>query len=258
MSELLEPFERMLASVAGRDVDGTTRWRAIEDSGYLDALVPEAAGGAGLALGDVEPLIRALGRHAITEPVAQTMAVRALLVEQDSVAPSGPQTLALALPGTLETRALGAVLAAAEMAGLAETMLKMSVSYANDRVQFGKPIGKLQAIQHQLAVMGEQVLMTRMAAQIGCSQGLWPTLATAAVAKHVASVAAPQIAAIAHAVHGAIGITEEYDLQLYSRRIHALRLVDGSESYWAGILGTVRLQADAKSSVDFIRALRQP
>jgi alkylation response protein AidB-like acyl-CoA dehydrogenase len=186
------------------------------------------------------------------------MAVRALLVEQDSVAPSGPLTLAQSFPESGETRALGAVLAAAEIAGLAETMLKMSLTYANDRVQFGKPIGKLQAIQQQLAVMGEQVLMTRMAAQIGCSQGLRPTRAIAAVAKQVASAAVPQIAAIAHAVHGAIGITAEYDLHLYSRRIHALRLADGSESYWAGLLGAKRLEAAGKSSVDFIRALRQP
>ena len=257
MSEFLEPFERMLATVAGRDVESPARWRAIEDSGYLDALVPEEAGGAGLALGEVEPLIRALGRHAIIEPVAQTMAARALLVGLDSVAPSGPLILTQALPEKIETRTLGAVLAAAEIAGLAETMLKMSLSYANDRVQFGKPIGKLQVIQQQLAIMGEQVLMTRMAAQIGCSQGLRPTRAVAAVAKQVASVAVPQIAAIAHAVHGAIGITEEYDLHLYSRRIHALRLADGSESYWAGILGVARLQADGDSSVDFIRALQR-
>ena len=258
MSEFLEPFERMLATIAGREVESELRWQAIEDSGYLDALVPEGAGGAGLTLGDVEPLIRALGRHAITEPVAQTMAARALLVEQDSVAPSGPLMLAKVLPETIDARILGAVLAASEMAGLAETMLKMSLSYANDRVQFGKPIGRLQAIQQQLAIMGEQVLMTRMASQIGCSQGLKPTREIAAVAKQVVSAAAPQIAAIAHAVHGAIGITEEYDLQLYSRRIHALRLADGSESYWAGILGAARLQADGKSSVDFIRALRRP
>lgn len=239
MSELLEPFERMLASVAGRDVSLDVRWQAIEDSGYLDALVPENAGGAGLTLAEIEPLIRAVGRYVVTVPVAETMAKRALGAE------------------TLE-RPLAAVLAASEIAGLAERMLEMSLSYANDRVQFGKPIGKLQVIQQQLAVMGEHVLMTRMASQIGCSQGLAPTLEVAAVAKQVASAEVPQIVAIAHAVHGAIGITEEFDLQLYSKRMHALRLAHGSESYWAGVLGKARLQADHQSSVDFIRALRQP
>lgn len=239
MNEFLEPFERMLATISGRSVDPLVQWQTIEASGYLDALVPEEKGGAGLALADVEPLIRALGRYAIAGPVAETMAKQALGT------------------GALE-RPLAAVLAAAEIAGVAEKMLEMSLTYANDRVQFGKPIGKLQVIQQQLAVMGEQVLMTRMASQIGCSQGLRPMLEVAAVAKQVASAAVPRIAAIAHAVHGAIGITEEFDLQLYSRRLHALRLEDGSESYWAGLLGTARLQADRQSSVDFIRALRQP
>lgn len=258
MSELLEPFERMLASVAGRNVETAARWQAIEDSGYLDALVPESAGGAGLTLGEVEPLIRALGRYAIPEPVAQTMAVRALLVQHDSVAPSGPVTFAQALPRSEQTSVLSAVLAAVEIAGLAEKILEMSLSYANDRIQFGKPIGKLQVIQHQLAVMGEQLLLMRMAAQIGCALGLTPSPAIAAVAKQVASAAVPQVAAIAHAIHGAIGITEEFDLQLYTRRMHALRLADGSESYWAGILGKTRLEASTLSSIDFIRALRQP
>lgn len=238
MNGLLEPFERMLSSVAGRHVEPRAQWRVIEESGYLEALVAEEAGGAGLTLADAEPLIRAVGRHAIAAPVAETMAMRALEVAELS-------------------RPLSAVLVAVEIAGLAEHMLEMSLSYANDRVQFGKPIGKQQAIQHQLAVMGEQVLMVRMAAQIGCSRGLCPDPAIAAVAKQVASAAAPQIAAIAHAVHGAIGITREFDLQLYAKRIQALRLAHGSESYWAEILGRARLAAAEQSTSGFIRALRR-
>jgi len=238
MDELLGPFEQMLASVADRKIDPDVQWKAIEDSGYLDALVPEESGGAGLSLSDVEPLIRALGRFAISSPVAEVMAKRGLGVD-------------------VLDRPLAAILAVAEMAGLAEKILQMSLSYANDRVQFGKPIGKLQVIQQQLAVMGEQVLMARMASQIGCKQGLTPSLEIAAVAKQVASFAAPQIASIAHAVHGAIGITEEFDLQRYTRRLHALRLAHGSEGYWANIVGKTRLQSDRQSSVEFILSLRK-
>lgn len=238
MDELLGPFEQMLASVAGRSVDSAVQWKTIEESGYLDALVPEAFGGAGLSLSDIEPLIRALGRFAITAPVSETMARRALGVD-------------------ILERPLSAILAVAEIAGLAEKILEMSLSYANDRVQFGKPIGKLQVIQQQLAVMGEQVLMTRMASQIGCAQGLAPSPEVAAVSKQVASATVPQIAAIAHAVHGAIGITEEFDLQRYTRRLHALRLAHGSEGYWASIVGKARLQSDRQSSVEFILSLRE-
>ena len=60
-------------------------------------------------------------------------------------------------------------------------------------------------------------------------------------------------ASIAHAVHGAIGISEEHDLQLYSRRLHEWRLADGSEGYWARALGQVRLEQPDLPSVDFIR-----
>lgn len=116
--------------------------------------------------------------------------------------------------------------------------------------------GKLQVIQQQLAVMGEQVLMARMASQIGCAHGLAPSLEVVAVSKQVASATVPQIASIAHAVHGAIGITEEFDLQRYTRRLHALRLAHGSEGYWANI-GKARLQSDRQSSVEFILSLRK-
>lgn len=66
------------------------------------------------------------------------------------------------------------------------------------------------------------------------------------------SAAAVQIANIAHAVHGAIGISAEYDLQLFTRRLHLWRLADGSESWWARVLGEIRFD-DGASSVDFVR-----
>jgi acyl-CoA dehydrogenase len=75
----------------------------------------------------------------------------------------------------------------------------------------------------------------------------------AAIAKHGASLAAGQVAAIAHAVHGAIGISEEYDLQLLTRRLHGWRLADGSEGHWAGVLGGLRMAEPAKPTSDFIR-----
>jgi len=149
-------------------------------------------------------------------------------------------------------RPVAAVLRACAIAGAADRLLQMTVDYANDRIQFGKPIGKQQAVQHQLAVMAEQAVAARMAAQIGCASGMPPSLAAAATAKQISSAAAGLIANIAHAVHGAIGISEEYDLQLFSRRLHEWRLADGAESYWAALLGRDRLETDL-SSVDYVR-----
>ena len=266
--DFLEPFERMLASAAtpaairAVEAGGSSdaMWAAIAQSGYLDALVAEAHGGAGLSLTDVEPLLRALGRHAVPLPVAETMAARALMAEAGEMVPDGPITLRtgphphphLGNEYGINLRPIAAVLAAAEIAGCAERLLDMSIAHANDRVQFGKPIAKQQAIQHQLAVMGEQVLMARMAGQIGCASGLHPNIRSAATAKQVTSAAAGRIAAIAHAIHGAMGITADFDLHLYTRRIRALRLHAGSESYWAKLLGGERIKAADMASVAWL------
>jgi len=92
--------------------------------------------------------------------------------------------------------------------------------------------------------MAEQVWAARMAAQLAFqgNDGL-PRPLLAALGKARASQAVPRVADIAHAVHGAIGVTEEYDLQLYTRRLREWRLAAGSESYWHDRIG-----ADALSS----------
>jgi alkylation response protein AidB-like acyl-CoA dehydrogenase len=132
-----------------------------------------------------------------------------------------------------DARAVGALACAVQMAGAMRAVLDRSVSYANARKQFGKPIGKFQAIQHQLSVLACEVHASHMAAQMGCaSESAMPHPLLVAIAKARCSEAAAHVAAIAHAVHGAIGITEEYDLQLYTRRLHEWRLAYGSQSYW--------------------------
>ena len=155
-------------------------------------------------------------------------------------------------PGTLQT--MGAALHAAQMAGAIARVFDLTLQYANDRVQFGRPVGKFQAIQHQISVMAEQVAATRMAAQIAFPGDGWtPHRMHAAIAKFNASDAVAPVTSMAHAVHGAIGITAEYDLQLYTRRLHAWRLADGSEQYWAREIGQAAVAAHT-GAVDTIRA----
>ena len=317
-NELLDPFNRLLGDACTPAVvraieDGASPaalWNTIEASGFLDALVPESAGGVGLSLDAISPLLMALGHFAVPLPVAETMAARAILAQAGIERPQGPIVL-VALPSRAaipmarvadhalvqygqelvltklsdvpmqqtgaprslaafvswpdvptghafaaadtDVRALGAILRSAAIAGAADRLLTMTIAHANERVQFGKPIGRQQAIQQQLAMMAEQVVATRMAAEIGCASGLAGNGMAAAVAKQMASRAADTIANIAHAVHGAIGISEEYDLQLYTRRLREWRLADGGESYWAERLGKTRLAAADMSSLDFVR-----
>jgi acyl-CoA dehydrogenase len=149
---------------------------------------------------------------------------------------------ALPLPGPVDLLAAGALITAALMAGALQRVLEATVSYANDRAQFGKSIGKFQAVQQQLSVMAEQVFAARMAAEVGCAgEGIAPHPLRAAMAKARASEAAEKVVAIAHAVHGAIGVTAEYDLQLHTRRLQEWRADFGSPGYWHVQLGAALL-----------------
>lgn len=132
------------------------------------------------------------------------------------------------------------------IAGAMDRVLAMTLDYANQRTQFGKPIGRFQAVQQRVSVMAEQVWAARMAAQLAFQgkDGL-PRPLLAALGKSRASQAAPQVADIAHAVHGAIGVTEEYDLQLYTRRLREWRLAAGSESHWHDRIGADALASGA-------------
>ncbi|QCI12476.1 acyl-CoA dehydrogenase [Pseudomonas putida] len=149
-------------------------------------------------------------------------------------------------------RALGAAYTAALMAGAAQRVLQLTLEYANTRQQFGKAIGSFQAIQQQLSVLAEEVYAAHMAAQLALHEGPWPSEIAAAVAKARCSRAATEVCRIAHAVFGAIGITEECELQLYTRRLNAWRMDFGSEAAWHRLIGSTALEQPG-NSLAFLR-----
>lgn len=150
-------------------------------------------------------------------------------------------------------RAIGATVTAALLAGAMERIQRITLDYVNERIQFGKAIGRFQAIQQQLSVLAEEAAASRMAAQMGCV-GLATEAAPvlAGIAKSRTSGAAAIVASIAHAAHGAIGITEEYDLQLHTRRLQEWRLDYGSESYWNRAIGRAYLAGPRGNVLDFM------
>ncbi|MCY1231982.1 hypothetical protein D3C81_1901760 [compost metagenome] len=102
--------------------------------------------------------------------------------------------------------------------------------------------------------MAEHVAAARVAAQLACDSSTGePERLRAAIGKLRASDAVTPVAAIAHAVHGAIGITEEYDLQLYTRRLHAWRVADGSERWWSRVLGEAVFAGSDSRAVELVR-----
>ena len=135
-------------------------------------------------------------------------------------------------------RALGAVMRSAQMAGALQSVLEMTVQYAQERVQFGRPIGRFQAIQQNLAVLAGQAAAATAAAEAAIEVAARNLDSPAvAAAKIRAGEAAGIGAAIAHQMHGAIGFTQEHRLHYSTRRLWSWRDEFGNEAWWARRLG---------------------
>jgi len=135
------------------------------------------------------------------------------------------------LSGTLD---LAAVALAAEQVGGAQRCLDMSVAYAKERVQFGRPIGSFQAIKHKCADMLLRVESARSAsyfagwaAAVGDEE--LPVLAS--LAKAYCSDAYFHCAAEALQIHGGVGFTWEYDVHLYFKRAKSSEVFLGDAAY---------------------------
>jgi alkylation response protein AidB-like acyl-CoA dehydrogenase len=122
----------------------------------------------------------------------------------------------------------------AEMCGGAERALEMSVEYAKVRVQFDRPIGSFQAIQHKCANMLSLVESAKAATYYGAwavSNDVPEASLAAAMAKSYASDAYRVVTGEAIQIHGGIGFTWEHDLQLYFRRAKASELTFGDGTF---------------------------
>ena len=125
-----------------------------------------------------------------------------------------------------------------EVVGCVQQALDMTVDYAKERKQFGRPIGSFQIIQHYCADMATDVdgarLSTYQAAWM-ISEGL-PCTLEVAVAKAWAGEASQRIMALAHQIHGAIGYSIDHDLQFYTRRAKAAEATFGDASFYREIV----------------------
>jgi len=134
----------------------------------------------------------------------------------------------------------GALYRSVQMAGALERTLEYALQYANERVQFGRPIAKFQAIQHMLAVLAGQVAAASAAADAAIETSrLAPDDFAVSVAKSRIGEAAGKCAEIAHQVHGAMGYTREHNLHYSTRRLWSWRDEFGNETYWQQRLGRV-------------------
>ena len=143
---------------------------------------------------------------------------------------------------------IGALIRSCQMAGAIAEVLALCVTYAGERVQFGRPIGKFQAIQQQLAALAGESAAAGISAQNACraldrgADGLFEI----ATAKIRTGEAAGKAAAISHQVFGAIGFTDEHHLHHLTRRLWSWRAEFDGEHVWAERLG----RAVAKQGAD--------
>ena len=123
---------------------------------------------------------------------------------------------------------------AAQLIGLSRRMLDMTVQYAKDREQFGKPIGAQQAVKHRLAdALIQQELARPLVYRAGWALASSEPDAAIAVsmAKIYAGQAATFVAKQALQVHGAIGYTIEHDLHMWMKRAWALAAARGDAAH---------------------------
>ena len=140
--------------------------------------------------------------------------------------------------------AMLAMLRATQMAGAMSRALEMTLRYAGERQQFGRSLGRFQAIQHNCAIMaghvaaacaGADMAITALPKALSVPE-VFTTLAAAAKVR--AGEGATQVAALAHQVHGAIGFSHEYALHPLSRRLWSWRDEDGTEADWSARLSS--------------------
>jgi len=121
-----------------------------------------------------------------------------------------------------------------EIVGNLQRVLEMTVDYAKERKQFDRPIGSFQVIQHYCADMATDV----DSARLGTYQAAWmlskglPCTKEVAIAKAWISEASHRVFALAHQIHGAIGVTIEHDLHYYTRRAKAAELAFGDADFY--------------------------
>lgn len=137
----------------------------------------------------------------------------------------------------------GALSRAVMMCGALDRILEMSVQYSRQRVQFGRPLAKFQAIQQELArLAGDAAIAAACAMSAAGALDGGTQEFDIAVAKVRAGEAAQSGASIAHQVHGAIGVTEEYLLHHSTLRLWSWRSEYGSEAHWSERLGRTAIE----------------
>ena len=205
------------------------------DGHVADALIVVATADEGTTLFLVDPTTAGI-------EIERTMMVDAhnaaritltdVAVDADAVigAVGGGEAL---LDGALS---LGRACAASSLTGAGDQAFKTTLDYLRTRKQFGKLIGEFQALQHRAAHLFSELELARAAtigAQIAIDEGREGASLAASVAKAKAGRVAELAVQEAVQMHGGVGMTDEYDVGLFMKRVRVLNELLGDASFHA-------------------------
>jgi len=204
-----------LIEAAERGEEPAVLIAALDENGLFDLLLAESEGGIGATMADAVAIMRCVGAAAAPGPILETIIARAKLqgAEADQFA---------------------ALLNAARISGTIRWVFECTAAYANERVQFGKPLGKQQAVQQMLALLADHMLAAEAITDAAAAA---PSPRLIAAARARVGDASDCAIEVGHQVHGAMGYTREYALNYRTRNLIAWRDQYGSVLDWKAELG---------------------
>lgn len=137
-----------------------------------------------------------------------------------------------------------------QIIGALDAARDLTVTHTSERIQFGRPLAKFQAVQHSLAEMAGEIERARAATQLAITAATDYGFDSAAtdyavtVAKVATGRAVESVTTIAHQLHGAIGATVEHRLWLFTMRARSWADDFGTTMHYARRLGRIALAAD--------------
>ena len=146
----------------------------------------------------------------------------------------------VALEGVLSAGRAGL---AAELSGSAQRAFEMTAAYLKERTQFGKVIGSFQALQHRAAHLYCEIELVK-SVTLKALQDLDASFGMASVTCALAKAKAGEVAKLASQeavqMHGGIGMTDEYDIGLFMKRIRVAQEMFGDSAYHADRIARMR------------------
>ena len=145
----------------------------------------------------------------------------------------------------------GALARGLQVCAVLDRIVELSVRHATERVQFGRPLARFQAVQHEIADAAAEAALARAATEAALAEAVRTEWGSAtltfriAAARSCAGHAASVVVRNAHQVHGAIGTTLEHELHKYTLLALAWRSEYGSVRHWDEVVTAAALEAGA-------------